>query len=92
MMGIVTRKRLISALTEHGPGYPAQLIIERCGTVLEPGLPLGEAMTLLNASECPALAVMDPVHDRLIGLLTAENVGEALLVRAALRERLGRMA
>jgi hypothetical protein len=66
--------------------------MERCGTVLEPSLPLGEAMTLLSASECPALAVMDPVHDRLIGLLTVENVGETLLVRAALRERLARLA
>jgi len=92
MMGIVTRNRLIAALTEHGPGYPAQLIIERCETVLEPRMALSEAMTLLSASECPALAVMDPVHDRLVGLLTAENVGETLLVRAALRERMARMA
>jgi len=92
MMGIVTRNRLIAALTEHGPGYPAQLIIERCGTVLEPRMPLSEAMTLLSASPCPMLAVMDPVHDRLVGLLTAENAGETLLVRAALRERLERVA
>lgn len=92
ILGIVTRNRLIAALSEHGPGYPAQLIIERCDTVVEPRTPLSEAMTLLSASRCPALAVMDPVLDRLVGLLTAENVGEALLVRAALRERMARLA
>jgi stage IV sporulation protein FB len=44
-------------------------------------------MQLLNASDCPALPVMDPVQDQLIGLLTAENVGEAIMVRAALQQR-----
>lgn len=91
LLGLVSRNRLIAALTEHGPGYPAQLVVERCDSVLEPRMALSEGMTLLSASGSPALAVIDPVHDRLVGLLTAENIGETLLVRAALRERMHRM-
>lgn len=87
MMGIVTRHRLIQALADHGPSYPAQLIIERCEDSLEPAMALAPAMDRLNASTCPALPVIDPITDRLVGLLTAENVGETLLVRAALRQR-----
>ena len=88
MLGIVTRQRLIGALAEHGPGYPAQLIIEPCEGYLEPRIDLGIAMDHLRDSPCPALPVMDPVTGKLIGLLTAENVGESLLVRAALKRRL----
>ena len=88
MMGMVTRHRLIQALADHGPAYPAQLIIERCGDPLEPAMSLAPAMDLLNSSGCPALPVIDPMSERLVGLLTAENVGETLLVRAALRQRL----
>ncbi len=88
MMGILPRTRLISALAEHGPGYPAQLILLRCESSLTPATALEEAVQALRESECPALAVMDPVQDRLVGLLTAENVGEALMVRAAMQERL----
>ena len=88
MMGIVTRHRLIEALANHGPGYPAQLIIEKCEISLDPSMALAPAMDRLNASTCPALPVIDPLTDRLVGLLTAENVGETLLVRAALRQRM----
>ncbi len=88
MLGIVTRHRLIEALADHGPGYPAQLIIERCEISVEPSLGLVAAMERLNASGSPALPVIDPMTERWVGLLTAENVGEALLVRAALRQRM----
>jgi hypothetical protein len=38
----------------------------------------------LSSSNCPALPVLDPISGELIGLLTTENVGETLMVRAAL--------
>lgn len=91
MMGIVTRNRLIEALANHGPGYPAQLIIERCEATLDPSMALAPAMDALAASGCPALPVIDPISERLVGLLTGENVGETLLVRAALKQRLNAM-
>ena len=86
MLGIIDRTSLIAALSEHGPSYPAQLAIQRCGTTVDPTARLSEAMERLQTSSCPALPVLEPRSGRLIGLLTAENVGETLLVRAALKK------
>jgi CBS-domain-containing membrane protein len=87
MLGLVTRRRLVSALADHGPGYPAQLIVERCEETLDPFMPLPKAMDRLKVSGCHALPVIDPVTDTIIGLLNAENIAEALIVRAALEQR-----
>lgn len=87
MMGMLSRTNLITALAEHGPSYPAESVTERCEDVLAPAQPLTDAMERLSASACPALPVIDPLTGRLIGLLTAENVAEALMVRAALARR-----
>ncbi len=88
ILGLVTRRSLIGALAEHGRDYPAQLIIEPCEGYLEPKIDLGIAMDHLRDSPSPALPVMDPVSGKLVGLLTAENIGESLLVRAALKRRM----
>jgi len=87
MMGVLTRRRLISALADHGPGYPAQLIVEPNDQSVEPSMALVQAMALLQSSGSPAIPVIDPISEKMVGLLTAENIGEALLVRAALRQR-----
>ncbi len=85
LLGMVTRQRLISALSEHGPLHPADLILETCEVQVPGRMDLAEALTALDGSSCPALPVIDPITGRLIGLLTAENVGELLMVRTALR-------
>ncbi len=87
ILGMVTRQRLIGALVEHGPGYPVENIIEACDGYVEPPIPLDVAMAHLRSGPCSALPVMDPVSGRLVGMITAENIGEALLVRAAMRKR-----
>jgi len=86
MLGMLTRNRLIAALSEHGPGHEAVEIIEACPDSVPEAMGLGEALERLSGGTCPALPVIDPVSGQLIGLLTAENVGEALMVRAALRD------
>jgi stage IV sporulation protein FB len=88
ILGIVTRQRLLGALADYGPGYPVENIIEPCEGYVEPRIDLEIAMQHLRSGPCPALPVMDPVTGKLVGLLTAENIGEALLVRAALKRRL----
>ncbi len=85
LLGMVTRQRLISALAEHGAGHPAGTIMEDCAVQVTQRMDLAEALAALDGSGCPALPVIDPVSGRLVGLLTAENVGELLLVRSALR-------
>ncbi len=87
MIGVLTRNRLVSALSEHGPLHPAVDLLESCPDFLTPIVSLGEGLERLRATTCPAMPVVDPVSGKLIGLLTAENVGEVLMVRAALRGR-----
>ena len=74
------------------PADPAQLIIEPCAESVEPRMSLVQAMAKLKASPCPAIPVIDPITEKMVGLLTAENVGEALLVRSALRQRMKAMS
>jgi CBS domain-containing protein len=85
LMGLITRQRLISALSEHGPQHPARLILDPCEGGVPPLMDLGEALARLDASTCPAMPVLDPHTGSIIGLLTAENIGELLMVRSALR-------
>lgn len=85
MLGILTRNRLISALSEHGALHPAVEVLQPCADSVTPMVSLAEGLERLRATSCPAIPVVDPVNGKLIGLLTAENVGEVLMVRAALR-------
>ncbi|MEN3943220.1 site-2 protease family protein [Prosthecobacter sp. SYSU 5D2] len=85
MIGLLTRKGLVSALDKHGSMHPALEALETCADSLTPVISLGEGLERMRASNCPAIPVYDPVNGQLIGLLTAENIGELLMVRAALR-------
>ncbi|MDB6139760.1 MAG: Zinc metalloprotease [Verrucomicrobiaceae bacterium] len=87
IIGILTRQRLIGALSDHGPGHPVEDLIEPCEGYVEPRIALDVAMDHLRGGPCSALPVMDPVSGKLVGLLTAENIGEALLVRAAMKRQ-----
>ncbi|MFC5455270.1 site-2 protease family protein [Prosthecobacter fluviatilis] len=84
MQGMLTRHDLISALAEKGPGQPVVEVMRPCPESTRPGSELAQALETLNASDGPAIPVLDPISDKLVGLLTTENVGETLMVRAAL--------
>jgi CBS domain-containing protein len=84
MQGMLTRHDLISALAEKGPGQPVVDVMRPCPASTEPASELTQALEILNASDSPALPVLDPSSGELVGLLTTENVGESLMVRAAL--------
>lgn len=83
-IGMLSRTRLIEALDQFGPQRAVLDVMETCPITLDPRHPLPEAMDHLRTSNCPALPVIHPVDGSLVGLLTAENVGEMLMVRAAL--------
>ncbi len=84
IQGMLTRHDLISALAEKGPGQPVVDVMRPCPESTQATIELTQALETLNASDCPALPVLDPISGALIGLLTTENVGETLMVRAAL--------
>ncbi|MDZ4289373.1 MAG: site-2 protease family protein, partial [Prosthecobacter sp.] len=85
MLGILPRQHLIATLAAHGPAYPAADSVQPCPESVTPAMSLSEAMDRLHSSPCPALPVLDSLSN-LVGLLTTENIGETLMVRAALRK------
>ncbi len=85
LLGIVTRQRLIGALSQHGSQHPAQDILEPCELRVPADMDLGEALSVLNATPCPVVPVLDPLTGHFIGFLTSENVGELLMIRLALK-------
>jgi len=86
LLGILTRNRLISALSEHGATHPADQILESCPDSVTAVTSLAEGLERLRITNCPVMPVLDPMTGLLIGLLTSENVGEVLMIRAALRK------
>jgi Zn-dependent protease len=84
MQGMLTRHDLISALADNGPEHSVVQVMRRCPESTQPAIELTQALEALNTSDCPAIPVIDPLSGELVGLLTAENIGETLMVRAAL--------
>jgi Zn-dependent protease/CBS domain-containing protein len=82
--GLLSRTSLIAALAEHGAQHPVREAMQVCEVKLGRLDPLNEALTKLHASGFPALPVLDPNSEEPVGLLTAENIAEMLMVRAAL--------
>jgi len=85
LLGVLSRQRLIEGLSKHGTLHLAADCADECAESVTPVTSLGEAVERLRSIRCPMLPVLDPVSGRLVGLLTAENVAEALMIRAALR-------
>ncbi len=85
--GMLSRTSLISGLAHHGAQQPVTSLSQSCDLTLKPYHPLPEAVDHLRSSACPALPVMDPLSGKLLGLLTLENIGEMMMVRAALGRR-----
>jgi Zn-dependent protease len=84
VVGVLTRDALVKALSEHGQaGYVGDAMVRTFQTadareMLEP------AFTRLQACDCPVLPVLE--DGRLVGLLTADNIGEYVMIRGALKK------
>ncbi|MCK0206436.1 site-2 protease family protein [Starkeya koreensis] len=82
LRGVLTRDAMIHALQAKGP---ASSVIEAMqGDVPTVGAraPLDRALKQITESGAPVVGVVDP-SGKLIGLLSAENVGEMMMLRAA---------
>lgn len=80
--GLVTRDALIPALRHGTPTTPVFDVMIRDIPEIRADAPLSEGMSLLASSRAPALFVLDAA-DRLVGLLTRENLAEVMMVRQA---------
>jgi Zn-dependent protease/CBS domain-containing protein len=85
LIGIVGRAEIIRALRELGPSAPVSDVMVKDIPTIERSHRLEEAFRLLQEKSVPAVGVVD-FAGRLIGLVTAETVGEMLMVRKALPE------
>jgi Zn-dependent protease/CBS domain-containing protein len=82
LRGVLTRDAMIKALKEKGPMCPVLEATEGEVPTVSSRATLESAIKVLQESRAPAIGATDS-SDRLIGLLTAENLGEMMMVRAA---------
>ena len=82
LVGILTRDRLMAAL---GAADHSGLVSDTLTTAFETADPremLDEAFRRLQSGSCPVVPVLE--DGRLVGLLTAENVAEFMMLRGAI--------
>ncbi|HYM82065.1 MAG TPA: site-2 protease family protein [Candidatus Limnocylindria bacterium] len=82
-VGVLTRADLIMALQRAGAQTPAGQVVRRSGHTAEAGEPLEQVFQRMREHRHTALPVVS--GNRMVGLLTLENVSELLLVQDALK-------
>ena len=86
VIGILPSRELMVALQQRGPETLVEDVMRRDFLALEANEMLDAALARIHAAECCLTAPV--IHrDALVGLLTAENVSEFLLIVSALGER-----
>jgi Zn-dependent protease/CBS domain-containing protein len=85
VMGILTKSSLIAGLTQYGPEQPVTKVIDREFQTAEPNEMLEAVLSRLATAPSRVLPVID--DGRLVGLVTAENLGEYLMIQNALHRR-----
>lgn len=82
LRGVLTRDAMIHALQAQGPTAPAIEAMQGEVPTVGTRSPLDRALKLITDSGAPVVGVLDG-EGRLVGLLSPENVGEMMLLRAA---------
>lgn len=81
--GVLTRADLLKALAIQGTNVPVASVMERDFEVIDSSEMLETTFRQMQERECHSAPV---VHEgRLVGLLTMENIGEFLMITAALQ-------
>ncbi len=83
--GVLTRADLLSALARSGQESAVQDVMRRDIVTAQAGDMLEAAFQRLSACECHTVPVLS--FGRLVGILTMENVGEFLMIQAAMHRR-----
>jgi Zn-dependent protease/CBS domain-containing protein len=89
VVGILPQAELLAGLSTDGPSAPVSRYMRTDFKTAAPGEMLDRALARLQEGECPVLPVLD--GERLVGLLTAENIGELVMIREAIKARRGRV-
>ena len=83
LVGVLSRAALIGALSQRGPAVLASEVMQRDFETADPFEMAEGVLVRLQASKCPSMPVMQ--QGKLVGILTSENIGEFLLIHAALK-------
>ena len=84
--GVLLRNDLIAALRKHDPQITVGDVMRRGVPTVTTGTCFEEAFRIMQESNVPALPVLDGMQ-RLVGLLTPENVSELMMIHAAMPRR-----
>lgn len=85
VVGVLTRRRLLAGLSTAGDAAPVGDFMQRDFRTAFAWEPISEAFQRLQDCECRALPVLQ--DGTLVGVLTADTLGEQVMIRAALGER-----
>lgn len=85
VVGMLGHAQLFAALRESGETTTVGAVMRREFALLSPSDPLEAAMAPANVEKGLTMPVQ--AGDRLVGLLTAENIGELFMIRSALGNR-----
>lgn len=84
VVGVLTRSDLMAAISRQDRSMPVMNIMRRDIQVVDSNDMLEVAFARLQACDCHTMPVMH--HGQLVGILTADNVGEFLMIQSALRK------
>ncbi len=87
LVGLLPRQDLFHALRAHSPARAVETVMQRDFLVLEARESLEDALRRMQPERGLVMPVMS--QGRLVGLLTAENIGEFFALRTALAGRGG---
>ncbi len=78
LLGLLTRSALVRAMLARGPDAYVASAMDRNPRRVSPDMPLSDVLQDLSTARASAV-VMD--GDKLVGLLTSENVSSYILLR-----------
>lgn len=82
ILGLLTRARLVDSLAKNGENTPVGNVMETKFVTAHPSEMAEAAFIRLQHSNCRSMPVQR--DGKLLGMVTAENVGEFLMIQAAL--------
>lgn len=82
ILGLLTRARLVDGLAKNGENTPVGNIMDTDFVTAHPSEMAEAAFIRLQHSKCRSMPVLR--EGKLLGMVTAENVGEFLMIQAAL--------
>ena len=82
LRGVLTRDGIIRALSENGPTTPVIDVMERDIPVIGSRAPLSKAIEKIQTGATKVVGVVDD-NQKIVGILTVENLAEFMLVRRA---------